>query len=84
MADYYMNYFVSPIYNTLGLSNPYFRFGFFASVTGVLVYIFKPEIMFDASGYMKPWAITDPNAPNKTYFPFFFVPLLFGTVGVLI
>ena len=84
MADAYMNFLVYPIYNTLGLSNQYLRFGFFDSIAGIVVYFYKPEIMFDAAGYMKPWAVVAPNASNKTYFPFFFVPLIFGTVGVLI
>lgn len=40
------------------------------AIGGGLVFLFKPEIMFDKkTGHARPWVLTNPKAKNATIFP---------------
>lgn len=82
--NFFIEYITIPLYTTLGLQNPYFRSIFFAGTAGLVVYLFKPEIMFTKDGKMRPWIVTTPDDADATVFPFFGSLLFAGTLGVLI
>lgn len=40
-----------------------------AVMGSVVVFGFKPELMWNSDGTLRPWVITSPNDPNPTMFP---------------
>jgi hypothetical protein len=83
LADIYVKLITNPIYNILGLTNPYLRFGFFAATAGLAFYFLKPDIMFDSKGNMRPWLVTDPQDEESSVLPLYAAMALFGVFGVL-
>ena len=69
-------------YDSLGLlygeSAPARRFVFGALVGSGISYLVKPSYSFDASGNPRPWALSEPNSPNKTAFPWWLPGAAFG------
>lgn len=82
-GEVFINKVTLPIYEGLGLANPYLRALFLVFTLGLPLYMFKPNAMFDG-GNMRPWIVTSPEAPERTVFPFFGALLLFAVIGVLI
>jgi hypothetical protein len=69
-------------YDSVGLMSgenaPAKRFVFGNILGSGIMYVMKPGISFGSDGTPRPWALTAPNAPNKTAMPFWMPGLAFG------
>lgn len=76
---------VEGVYDSLGMmkgeSAPAKRLLFTGAVAGGLAYAIKPSASFDEKGQPRPWALTSPQHPRRTFFPWFFWAGIGGLVG---
>lgn len=73
---------VEGAYDSIGLmrgpSAPAKRFLFGTLVGSGIVYALKPEFAFNRDGTPRAWALSNPQAQNKTAIPWFLPGLAFG------
>lgn len=73
---------VEGVYDALGLMRGTAaearRFVFGNIIGAGLVYIIKPTSAFTSDGRARPWALLQPDSPEKTAFPWWMPGLLLG------
>jgi hypothetical protein len=74
---------LDPVTYTLGLANgDAKRFVFVAGVTGIALWLVKPDSVFD-NGSGRPWKLLEPNNRKATYVPWYVAAGITGTLGAL-
>jgi hypothetical protein len=77
----YSNVF-DPITTTLQLESSGKRFAFFTSFTALILWITKPEAVFDATGDPREWKVVSINR-SATIAPWYVISFVSGLIGAL-
>jgi len=75
---------IAPIENAFGMvggNTPGRRFAGVLATSSAAEYALKPGYAYDQAGNMRPNSWLDGNAPNGTYLPAFFIPVILGIIS---